>query len=99
MIREHLIIALKVALAVASLSAVVSLPVRELAPQVSWLELVGSVLCVLVFVTVVAVATLVINQAVLRAGGTDPQWLAFPADPPGLENLRHEARELERRES
>ncbi len=30
-----------------------------------------------------------INQWILRQGGTDTQWLWFPADPPGLQNDRH----------
>lgn len=29
-----------------------------------------------------------INQWILRKGGTDTQWLWFPADPPGLQKNR-----------
>lgn len=29
-----------------------------------------------------------INQWILRKGGTDTQWLWFPADPPGLQGDR-----------
>ena len=29
-----------------------------------------------------------INQWILRKGGTDTQWLWFPADPPGLQGER-----------
>lgn len=29
-----------------------------------------------------------INQWILRKGGTDTQWLRFPADPPGLQKDR-----------
>lgn len=29
-----------------------------------------------------------INQWILRKGGTDTQWLWFPADPPGLQKDR-----------
>ena len=45
-----------------------------------WGMLAGMML-VLVAITAVSSG---VNQWILRKGGTDTQWLWFPADPPGL---------------
>jgi hypothetical protein len=42
---------------------------------------------------VAAIAWLALGQFILRKGGTDVQWLWFPGDPPGLEDLRRQARD------
>lgn len=47
---------------------------------VGW-GIVGGLLLVLVANTAIGSW---INQWILRKGGTDTQWLWFPADPPGL---------------
>ena len=39
------------------------------------------------------VATLTLVQFIMRKGGTDPQWFWFPAEPPGLVQLRKQAHE------
>ena len=39
-----------------------------------------------------ALALLTVYQFVLRKGGTDPQWFWFSAEPPGLVQLREQAR-------
>lgn len=45
-----------------------------------WVALAG---LMLLLVASIAVGSWV-NQWILRKGGTDTQWLWFPADPPGL---------------
>jgi uncharacterized membrane protein YeaQ/YmgE (transglycosylase-associated protein family) len=45
-----------------------------------------------VAVVVAALALLTVYQFVLRKGGTDPQWFWFSAEPPGLVQLREQAR-------
>jgi hypothetical protein len=50
----------------------------------SWGILAG---LMLVLVVNTAVSSWV-NQWILRKGGTDTQWLWFPADPPGLQGDR-----------
>jgi hypothetical protein len=43
-------------------------------------------------VLVAAVLLSTLYQFVLRKGGTDPQWFWFSAEPPGLVQLRKQAR-------
>ena len=62
------------------------------------LDLLSTGLCVLagwgilagVMLTVATGITIYswINQWILRKGGTDTQWLWFPADPPGMQGER-----------
>ena len=52
---------------------------------------IGGVALVAV-VVVAAIATLSVSQFVLRHGGTDPQWFWFRSEPPGLRDLRVQAK-------
>lgn len=85
-------LATRVILAVLGLGAVLGVAGRNLAPDVAtttWLFWCALGLGGLVLtLTVGVVITLQINQWVLRNGGTDVQWLAFPSDPKGLVALR-----------
>jgi hypothetical protein len=47
--------------------------------------------------TVATIAWLTVMQWTLRKGGTDPQWFWFRAEPPGLVELRAEARRRRKR--
>jgi hypothetical protein len=47
--------------------------------------------------TVATIAWLSVMQWALRKGGTDPQWFWFRAEPPGLVELRAEARRRKKR--
>lgn len=47
--------------------------------------ILGGLLLVVVVISVIGSA---FNQWVLRKGGTDTQWLWFPADPPGMQDKR-----------
>lgn|SRR5215471_10921084 len=55
------------------------------------------VLALLAALTVVAIPMLTVMQWALRKGGTDPQWFWFRAEPPGLVELRAEARSRRKR--
>lgn len=56
---------------------------------VAWAILAG---LMLVLVANTAISSWV-NQWILRKGGTDTQWLWFPADPPGLKrDAKHKVR-------
>jgi hypothetical protein len=65
---------------------------KSLFPAASTLEVMlwgGAGLTGLVVLAVLlSFVVLSINQAALRAGGTDTQWLWFNTDPPGLDKLR-----------
>lgn len=89
----RLSLATRVILAVVGLGTVLGVAGRSLAPDVpstTWLFWCALGLGALVLaLTAGVVITLQINQWVLRNGGTDVQWLAFPSDPKGLVPLRH----------
>jgi hypothetical protein len=51
------------------------------------------VLGLLALLIVVTVVSLTVYQAVLRWGGTDPQWFWFRSEPPGLVGLRAQAKD------
>ena len=82
----------KLVVVLAVLVALIAFVGSGVAPQVPLSQLiVGSVAAVLaLFIAlIVAIASSAsIRQFVLRAGGTDTQWLWFAQDPPGLKNIR-----------
>ena len=85
--------ATKLLLASTLISATLTFSGKALCPAASCtLEVMllgGAALTALVVLAVMlSFVVLSINQAALRAGGTDTQWLWFTADPPGLNKLR-----------
>lgn len=90
-------VATKALLAAVLLAALAGGAGSQLAPTVPLhLVLLYSALgaaALLAALVVVTVATLTLVQFILRKGGTDPQWFWFSAEPPGLVNLRVQARE------
>ena len=52
----------------------------------------GGALAALVVLVAATAVTLTLMQFILRKGGTDPQWLWFASEPPGLQGLRAQAR-------
>jgi hypothetical protein len=86
----------KFLLTILLMSALVSVTGSQLAPNVPLptVFLYGA-LCVLLIgalALAAAVVSATVSQGVLRNGGTDPQWFWFSGEPPGLENLRVEAK-------
>jgi hypothetical protein len=79
---------LKVAIAAAAVVALVAIPARRLAPNLTLAELVLCIAGAFVGLVLVAVCSLQLAQFVLRNGGTDPQWFWFRGEPPGLEQQR-----------
>ena len=75
-----------------SLVALVALPARELMPSVSLglllLYVAAGVVGVFALLALGAICSLQFSQFILRAGGTDPQWLWFSSEPRGLVALR-----------
>lgn len=82
----------KLILAAVALVALVSFPMRELIPGISWVDLVlycvAGLAGVLVVLLVLVVCSLQISQCILRNGGTDAQWFWFSGEPRGLAALR-----------
>ena len=82
----------KLLLAALSLVALVALPARELMPSVSLglllLYVAAGVVGVFALLALGAICSLQFSQFILRAGGTDPQWLWFSSEPRGLVALR-----------
>lgn len=68
----------------------------DLAPKLPlYRVLLYSALAALALFLAVVVAAVVLStlyQFVLRKGGTDPQWFWFSAEPPGLVQLREQAK-------
>lgn len=62
--------------------------------QVLLYSALGAV-ALLVLLMAVAVLRLTLSQFVLRKGGTDAQWFWFRAEPPGLVDLRKQARDAQ----
>jgi hypothetical protein len=79
---------LKVAIAAAAVVALVAIPARRLAPNLTLAELVLCIAGAFVGLVLVAVCSLQLAQFVLRNGGTDPQWFWFRGELPGLEQQR-----------
>jgi len=86
---------IKILLCCLAISVVISFVIKLLWPTqnletwaiymlAGWGILVGFVLVLFANIAVWAW----INQWVLRKGGTDTQWLWFPADPPGVHKHR-----------
>jgi hypothetical protein len=90
--------AAKVALAGASVLAIVSIPARELVPNMTILQLAALLVCGFIALVALVVISLTLGQWVLRMGGTDAQWFWFPSEPRGLQQLREEARDDKRRQ-
>ena len=86
----------KVILAVLLLSALAGVAGSQLAPQVPLPMLLLYCLAGVAGLFGLLVVAVVVQgswgQAVLRNGGTDPQWLWFRAEPPGLAELRAQRR-------
>jgi hypothetical protein len=80
--------ALKVAVAAAAVVALVAVPARKLAPNLTLAELILCIAGAFVALVALAICSLQFSQFVLRKGGTDPQWFWFRGEPPGLEQLR-----------
>lgn len=88
----------KVLLAALLLSALAGVAGSQIAPKVPLsVVLFYSVLIGLGVVAAVVLATVVFatfNQFILRHGGTDPQWFWYRSEPPGLVQLREQAKAL-----
>lgn len=82
----------KVLLATLLLASLAGVAGSHLAPRVPLpMILLYSALGVFAIGAVLVVAlvvSLTVSQWVLRHGGTDTQWFWFPAEPPGLQQLR-----------
>ena len=82
----------KLAIVLVVLVALITFVGSGLVPRVPlWQLIIGSVaalLALFVLLLVVVACSASVRQWVLRAGGTDTQWLWFPRDPPGLEKMR-----------
>lgn len=82
----------RIGLAAACLLGVFAVAGRSLAPHLSTLEwllrCIGAGAALGAVALVAVVAKLQFNQWVLRAGGTDPQWLWFNNEPRGLARQR-----------
>ena len=88
--------ATKALLAALLLSVLAGVAGASLAPKlplhVVLLYSVLGAVALFAFLMVVTVATLTLVQFIMRKGGTDPQWFWFSAEPPGLVQLREQAR-------
>ncbi len=87
----------KIALAASLLMALAGVAGSQLAPKMPLSEVLlysgALVLCLFALLVVAAVISLTVYQAVLRMGGTDPQWFWFRSEPPGLLGLRAQAKD------
>jgi hypothetical protein len=98
MLRKQTWIFAKVVVACVAVTLLVSVPAQRVVPGLSLLELCLLLLGAFVVLLLFVVSSLTLAQFVLRAGGTDTQWLWFGGDPPGLQRLRGEERAAVRRE-
>lgn len=97
--RIYTVTLLKVLVAAVAITLLISVPALRIAPNLSYVGLAALILSALVGLLGVALAALYVAQFVLRHGGTDTQWLWFPGEPPGLQKLREEQKEVRRVDS
>ena len=87
----------KIALAAILLTALAGVAGTQLAPEKPLFDaLLFSGALVLILFALLLGATMVsltVRQAILRMGGTDPQWFWFRSEPPGLVALRSQAKD------
>jgi hypothetical protein len=87
----------KIALAAILLMALIGVAASQLAPKMALFDVLlysgALVLGLLALLLVGTVVSLTVSQAVLRMGGTDPQWFWFRSEPPGLVALRAQAKD------
>ncbi len=92
------VFAAKIAVAAMLLMLLAGVAGSQLAPKMALAEelLFGGVLVLglLALLVVASGVSLTVYQAVLRMGGTDPQWFWFRNEPPGLVQLRSQAKAL-----
>lgn len=86
----------KVLTAVLLLSLLAGVAGTQLAPRLPWpmvlfYSALGA-LALLLVLMVGAVVLLTLHQFVLRQGGTDMQWFWFRSEPPGLAQMRAQAK-------
>ena len=88
----------KVLLATLLLSALAGVAGSQIAPKMPLSGvLFYSALLALGLVAALVLAVVVFgtfNQFILRHGGTDPQWFWYRSEPPGLVQLREQAKAL-----
>ncbi len=86
----------KIAVAAVVLVTLAGVAGSQLAPKMPLTEVLlysgALVLGLFALLVVAVVVTLTVYQAVLRMGGTDPQWFWFRSEPPGLVALRAQAK-------
>jgi hypothetical protein len=86
----------KIALAAVLLMALAGVAGSQLAPKKPLLDvlLYSGTLVLILFVLLLGatIVSLTVRQAILRMGGTDPQWFWFRSEPPGLVALRAQAK-------
>jgi hypothetical protein len=87
---------LKVVVAAAAVVALVAVPARRLAPNLTLAGLIFYLVLAFFGLVVLAVCSLQVAQFVLRKGGTDTQWFWFSAEPPGLQEQREKMKEAAR---
>ncbi len=92
------VFAAKIAVAAMLLMVLAGVAGSQLAPKMALVDVllysVALVLGLLALLVVASVVSLTVYQAVLRMGGTDPQWFWFGSEPPGLVQLRNRAKTL-----
>jgi hypothetical protein len=86
----------KILLAAVLISLLAAVAGAQLAPTLPMslvlLYSAAGALVLFLLLVIATVAALTFAQFILRKGGTDPQWFWFAAEPPGLVQLREQAR-------
>lgn len=84
----RMVILFKLIVAAAAVVAVVAIPAREIAPDLSLSRLIIYLAGAFAGLVLLAICSLQFAQFILRRGGTDAQWFWFNREPPGLEQQR-----------
>ena len=98
MFKFNAIVVSKVILAILLLSGLAGVAGSQLAPdtplEIVLLNCAVGAAVFLVLLVLALIASLTLNQFILRNGGTDTQWFWFPSEPKGLQQLRADAKKL-----
>ena len=87
----------KLVLAAILLMALAGVAGSQMAPKMALFDVLlysgALALGLFALLLVVSVVSLTLYQFILRKGGTDPQWLWFRSEPPGLVALRAQSKD------
>jgi hypothetical protein len=93
------VIFIKTIIAIVLISILIGIASTDMAPNMSLASVLIACIITIAIFFIVLIFSIISgassNQNIIRRGGTDPAWLWFDHEPPGLEKQRTELKEFE----